>query len=50
MIIAPRTLPLWCDANEYLEVDAWHGAREHRKVLLVEEIIDQTLKAKLGPA
>ena len=28
------------DADEQFEVDTGHGAREHRKVVLVEEIID----------
>ena len=33
------SLPLGRNAHKKLKVDARHGARKHRKVLLVEEIV-----------
>ena len=44
-----RPLPLWRDAQEYLEVDARHRAREHREILLVEEVVDGALECEVGP-
>ena len=32
------------DADEQFEVDTGHGAREHRKVVLVEEIIERQMR------
>ena len=42
--------PLWRNADKELEVDAWHWAREHREVLLVEEVVDSALQREVCPA
>ena len=43
-------LPLGCDADEDLEVDAWHWARKHREVLLIEKVVDCALEVEIGPS
>ena len=41
--------PFWDYANKDLEIDTWHWAREHRKVLLVEKVIDCAFQREVGP-
>ncbi len=37
LLVSP---PFRRDADEKLEVDAGHGARQHRKIVFVEEVVD----------
>ena len=43
-------LPLWFDGDKELVVSAGHGAREHRDILLVEEVIHLHLERAVGPS
>ena len=41
--------PLGAYVEENLEIQAWHGTSQHRKILLVKQVFDRDLHGKISP-
>ncbi len=41
--------PLGTNAEEEFVVDARHGTRQHREILLIEKVVDRTLQGEFRP-
>ena len=42
-------IPKGCDADEELEVDAWHWTAEDGEVFFVEEVVDGAFERPFSP-